>query len=546
MATESEIKVKGFKRINFFKGFLTTEHDWNDAERYHIDKRRLHNRLLHAPGVVFGFNGDLKVSARPRGDLSVEIQPGYAVDGQGRDMTLWEAEILQLELEDLKLPQTVFIVLRYLEQETDFIAYKENAAYKGHRRILETCKVEVSKTAPDIRFEIELGRILLDRNSTRIRDARDANDPKANEIDLRYVPRAGVSGSYLDPVIRIKLAIMLERLRRTLLAMARDGKVGTAHDALAGVIAAQTLHTADLLDNRNGHDILNMLCALQEELSKDVEMHHPQINSKKEFGAYKKQLEGLRGLLGDKRNTPEAFDNMLSYLQKAGEELAPLYALGESIEAPAPPSAGPTTAGPAAGTADAGGKKDAAVAKTKGNYGPTEIPPDDMERIKGISTMDLPIELEINGESWVRIDMINVMDTDSESTHDLKINEARDSYRSRQKLKYPNGDALEDVGRAHVGGNVTYKVKGVTPGKRLLLVRRMDYIYGDYSLEFEVDGKKAGICECPGTDRLLRWRNWPFIVADEFIQRSEVVVKQLAVTAGRDINMFRYWFYQPR
>ncbi len=34
--------VQGFKRINFFKGFLTTEKDWNDAERYHIDKRRLH------------------------------------------------------------------------------------------------------------------------------------------------------------------------------------------------------------------------------------------------------------------------------------------------------------------------------------------------------------------------------------------------------------------------------------------------------------------------------------------------------------------------
>ena len=64
MATESEIKVKGFKRINFFRGFLTTEHDWNDAERYHIDKRRLHNRLMHAPGVVFGYTGDLKVVAR--------------------------------------------------------------------------------------------------------------------------------------------------------------------------------------------------------------------------------------------------------------------------------------------------------------------------------------------------------------------------------------------------------------------------------------------------------------------------------------------------
>ena len=41
---------QGFKRINFFKGFLTTEKDWNEAEKYHIDKRMLHNRMLHAPG----------------------------------------------------------------------------------------------------------------------------------------------------------------------------------------------------------------------------------------------------------------------------------------------------------------------------------------------------------------------------------------------------------------------------------------------------------------------------------------------------------------
>ncbi len=546
MATESEIKVKGFKRINFFKGFLTTEHDWNDAERYHIDKRRLHNRLMHAPGVVFGYTGDLKVVARARGDLSVEIQPGYAVDGQGRDLMLWDAEIKTLVLEEYKLPQTVYIVLRYYEQETDFIAYKENAAYKGHRRILEGCKVEISQTSPDIREEIELGRILLDRNATRIRDARDPNDPKANEIDLRYVPRAGVIGSWLDPTLRIKLSILLERLRRMLLAMARDSKVGTAHDALAGVVSAQTLHTADLLDNRNGHEVLNMLAALQDELVKDVEVNHPQLGQKKEFGNYKKQLDILKGLLSERRNTPEALDNMLVYLAKAGEELAPLYAMGEAAETLAPTPA-PNQAAPAqAAPADGGKAATAAAAKPRGQYGPTEIPPDDMERIKGISSQDLPMELEINGETWIRIDMIKVMDTDSEGSHDLKINEARDSYRSRQKLKYPNGDVIEDVGRAHVGGHVTYKVKGVTPGKRLLVVRRMDYVYGDYSLEFDVDGKKAGVCECPGTDRINRWRNWPFIIGDEFIVRNEPTVKQIAVTAGRDINMFRYWFYQPR
>ena len=270
---------------------------------------------------------------------------------------------------------------------------------------MEGCKVEISQTSPDIREEIELGRILLDRNATRIRDARDPNDPKANEIDLRYVPRAGVIGSWLDPTLRIKLSILLERLRRMLLAMARDSKVGTAHDALAGVVSAQTLHTADLLDNRNGHEVLNMLAALQDEL---VRMSKSIIRSsvRRKSSATTKAARHPQGLLSERRNTPEALDNMLVYLAKAGEELAPLYAMGEAAETlaptPAPNQAAPTPAAPA----DGGKAAAAAAAKPRGQYGPTEIPPDDMERIKGISSQDLPMELEINGETWIRIDMI--------------------------------------------------------------------------------------------------------------------------------------------
>ena len=66
---------QGYKRINFFKGFLTTEKDWNDAEKYHIDKRMLHNRVLHAPGVVFGYGGELRVGARARGDRAAWQAP---------------------------------------------------------------------------------------------------------------------------------------------------------------------------------------------------------------------------------------------------------------------------------------------------------------------------------------------------------------------------------------------------------------------------------------------------------------------------------------
>src|SRR5205823_5431631 len=197
--------LQGFKRINFFKGFLTTEKDWNDAERYHIDKRRLHNRMLHSPGIVYGYSGDLRVQARARGDLSVEVQPGYAIDGMGNDLMIFDATIRNINLEEFKLPQTIYIVLRYYEELTDFIAYKENLEYKGHRRVLESCKIELSQTEPDIAREVELARIYLEKGANRVRDARDAADPRANEIDLRFVPKAGIAGSFLPPALRLRL-----------------------------------------------------------------------------------------------------------------------------------------------------------------------------------------------------------------------------------------------------------------------------------------------------------------------------------------------------
>jgi hypothetical protein len=144
------------------------------------------------------------------------------------------------------------------------------------------------------------------------------------------------------------------------------------------------------------------------------------------------------------------------------------------------------------------------------------------------------------------VDKLDVMDKESEEKHGLVINDAKDSYRSRQKLKYPDGTVIEDVGRAHVGGYAQFTVSNLKPGRPLAMVRRMDYVYGDYEIEFFVDGKNAGVCSCAGTDRVHRWRNWPYVIAGELITKDKVTVKQNAGTAGRDINMFRYWFYQPK
>jgi hypothetical protein len=144
------------------------------------------------------------------------------------------------------------------------------------------------------------------------------------------------------------------------------------------------------------------------------------------------------------------------------------------------------------------------------------------------------------------VDEIEILNKDSEDKHALQIKEAKDSYRSRQKLKYPDGTTIESTGRAHVGGYTEYKINNLTPNRPAVILRRMDYVYGDYELEYFVNGKSAGVVACSGTDRIHRWRNWPFLIAAQFVTDSTLTIRQSALTAGRDVNMFHIWVYQPK
>lgn len=506
--------VQGFKRINFFKGFLTTEKDWNDAERYHIDKRRLHNKMMHSAGIVYGFAGDLRVSARSRGDLSVEVQPGYAIDGMGNDLMIHDATIRNINLEEFKLPQTIYIVLRYYEELTDFIAYKENLEYKGHRRVLESCKVELSQTEPDIMREVELARIYLEKGVNRIRDARDPANPAANEIDMRYTPRGGMSGSQLPGFLRLRLEQLLWQVRRGALEYTRRGVIA-AHDVVQACNTALMLLHANLLDLRNIFDIFKLIIDTEAELSLDVDVHHPTIAQKKEFSEYRRQVEILRGLLAENKNNQEAFQNLLAYQAKCAE-IALTAVAGEKPVLIAPEE-----------------KKEQKAA--------------DIKDWEGVKVMPAPKpQMDLEGITWVLVDEIEILNKESEDKHIFTIKEAKDSYRSRQKLKYPDGTTVEDTGRAHVDGYSEFKLLNITPGRPVVILRRMDYVYGDYELELSVNGKKVSIVSCVGTDRVHRWRNWPAMVPAEAVTDGTLLVRQGSVTAGRDINMFHIWVYQPR
>ncbi|MFZ3384031.1 MAG: hypothetical protein WA144_08910 [Candidatus Methanoperedens sp.] len=71
-----------FKRARYFHGMLMTDRDFTEEQKYHIEKRKLHNRLVHGWGVVCG----LKITALNPAGNSVNIEEGLALDCNGNEI----------------------------------------------------------------------------------------------------------------------------------------------------------------------------------------------------------------------------------------------------------------------------------------------------------------------------------------------------------------------------------------------------------------------------------------------------------------------------
>jgi hypothetical protein len=102
----------GVKRVHYFEGQLLGEADLRDEQTYHAGKRQLHNRALHGYGVVEGLAARVQAGAAPP---AVIVEPGFALDAQGREIVL--AEPLSVALRDGSSPCVV--VLEYAERLVD-------------------------------------------------------------------------------------------------------------------------------------------------------------------------------------------------------------------------------------------------------------------------------------------------------------------------------------------------------------------------------------------------------------------------------------------
>ncbi len=515
-----------FKRINLFKGFIRTTRDYKDAVGYHLRKARLHNRYFHAFGLVPGVTGELKVRSRRRPELAVEVRPGYAIDPLGRDILVREVELKRVVKDDFVLPQTLHLVLRYDERESDYrqIRIPGFPERDGCARIEESYRIDWTIAEPDPRRELELCRIVLTDDTVAIRDAEDPNNPRPGEIDLRWVRHAARCGGTVMGLSFEMLVRALLDAARTYTYMARTRSLPAAQQAAAACVSFATLAEARVLDEEGVLGALDLLRKIQHESVLEAVMQEPALARRKEFRGYSAQVEETSEVLMVSGQLATSERREAAQMVVSGQ-MSGLSQLDALIQAPRPVLG-------------------ASNEVIKPGTGIRVLDGTDWERLKIESRMPAR-SMVVEGREWRLIDTLDVLDAESERSHSFAIREAIDWWRSQVTLKYPDGAQVADDGIGHKGGYATWEIHNVTPGLPLVIMRRMDYGRGDYWCRVWINDVEAGEVPCMGEDTRYRWRNWPFYVHPNFVRHNVVRVKQAIETSNRDVNFFQLWFYQP-
>ena len=123
-----------YKRVNYVNGLVLGADDLVQEQLYHLEKNRLHNRLLHGYGTLCGLSVDL---SDPGDGPRLTVAPGVAVDPRGRAIRVPEAYCANLaawlqshaaEVQDRLAaspslsppePLSLYLVLCHRECETD-------------------------------------------------------------------------------------------------------------------------------------------------------------------------------------------------------------------------------------------------------------------------------------------------------------------------------------------------------------------------------------------------------------------------------------------
>jgi hypothetical protein len=114
MAADYDLPAVVEKRVRFFDGQYLQDQDFIDEQKYHLDRERRHNRLLHLTGVADG----LLVAATGAAN-TVTVTAGTAIDADGRVLALAGDTAVGLPAERFNGHTNVELYLTYDESPED-------------------------------------------------------------------------------------------------------------------------------------------------------------------------------------------------------------------------------------------------------------------------------------------------------------------------------------------------------------------------------------------------------------------------------------------
>ena len=171
-------------RVNPFEGLIVDATTWGDAHGYHRDQQRLHGLVCHGAGIVAG----LEVVAHDPPDLSVVIQPGVAVDGDGNLIMVAQAQRYYLQPSQ---GGTAYLVIQFREIPLGE-GGKPTDSPDTASRIREAYRIQQRDNLPAESY-VELARVRLAAQTTGVRDAGQPPEPQIGELDLRFRRRVAIA-----------------------------------------------------------------------------------------------------------------------------------------------------------------------------------------------------------------------------------------------------------------------------------------------------------------------------------------------------------------
>jgi len=138
------------QRMNWFDRQFLRAQDFADESDYQVDRLRRHLRTLHTPGIAEG----LVVRGQP-GDSAVTVDPGTAIDDQGREIVLISQSPAQTPPSAATAAE---LYVTYTEAQT---MPSQDPGISGYTRISEIPQFTFRQTAPGAAQPIPASGVLL-------------------------------------------------------------------------------------------------------------------------------------------------------------------------------------------------------------------------------------------------------------------------------------------------------------------------------------------------------------------------------------------------